>query len=233
MKTVIKKPCILCSTSISLSNYQRHINKCDGVGTFLQQEKARKEKTKITVYKCNQCGKQFTTAQGLTGHRQRSHILRDKQKVYGIKGNKALAEKVANGEICLGTPHTEEMKDYLSKIACARLAKHSKYSKNVEYAPGIILESSFEVRTAIILDKLGIKWFKIRQGYVWDDNGKKRRYVPDFYLPNQDVFLDPKNDYLIQKDKRKIESAMLLNNIKVIVLSDNEITEEFIQKMFL
>lgn len=33
----------------------------------------------------------------------------------------------------------------------------------------------------------------------WDDDGKQRRYVPDFYLPKYDLYLDPKNDYLIKK----------------------------------
>ena len=129
--------------------------------------------------------------------------------------------------------HTEATKDMQSIKACQRLSKNSKYSKNTEYKPGVILESSYEVRVAEILDKLNIEWIKVRQGYVWDDNGKKRRYIPDFYLPKQVLFLDPKNDYLIKKDKRKIESAMRMNNIKVIVLSDKEINENFIKNMLL
>lgn len=124
--------------------------------------------------------------------------------------------------------HSEETKQKLSKIACERIQKHSKYSKNTEYKPGVILESSYEVDLAKILDKLDIEWIKVRKGYVWDDNGKCRRYIPDFYLPKYDIFLDPKNDYLIKKDARKIASAMELNNIKVIVLSKEQITEDFI-----
>ena len=233
MKKITKKFCPQCSTEISASNYLRHINKCNGAGTWTHQEKVRKDKVKKTIYTCEICSKEFNTAQGLTGHRQRSHILRNKQKEYGIKGNKILIEMVNRGEINLSHPHTEEMKDHLSKVACARIAKHSKYSKNIEYKPGIILESSFEVRTAMVLDALKIKWDKVRQGYIWNDNGKQRRYIPDFYLPEHDIFLDPKNDYLIKKDKRKIDSAMALNNIKVIVLSDKEITEDFIKNMLL
>jgi hypothetical protein len=118
-------------------------------------------------------------------------------------------------------------------MACERLAKHSKYTNNVEYKPGIILESSYEVRVAEILDKLSIEWIKVRHGYIWNDNGKKRRYIPDFYLPKQNIFLDPKNDYLIKKDKQKIDSAMKLNNIKVAVLSNDLINEEFIELLVL
>lgn len=98
---------------------------------------------------------------------------------------------------------------------------------------GVILESSYEVRVAEILDELKVEWEKVRCGYVWDDNGKKRRYIPDFYLPKQNIFLDPKNDYLITKDKRKIESAMKINNIKVVILSNELINKEFIELLVL
>jgi hypothetical protein len=139
----------------------------------------------------------------------------------------------ANGHIFPRCVHSDETKDRLSIIACERLAKHSKYTKNVEYKPGVILESSYEVRVAEILDKLNVEWERVRQGYVWDDNGKKRRYIPDFYLPKQNIFLDPKNDFLIKKDKQKIDSAMKLNNIKVVVLSNDLINLEFIELLVL
>jgi hypothetical protein len=187
----------------------------------------------LGIYNCNECCKQFNSSQALAGHTQRSHILKDKQKEYGKKGILQKLEMAARGEISLSYPHSEETKDRLSIIACERLSKHSKYSKNTEYKPGIILESSFEVRTAIVLDSLNVKWIKVRKGYVWNDNGKTRRYIPDFYLPDYDIFLDPKNDYLIKKDKKKIESAMLLNNIKVIILSDDQISETFIKDLLL
>lgn len=135
--------------------------------------------------------------------------------------------------IVVGRPVSDKTREKQSIIACTRLAKHSKYSKNVEYKPGIILESSYEVRAAEILDELNIEWLKVRQGYIWNDNGKKRRYVPDFYLPKQNIFLDPKNDYLIKKDRLKIKSAMELNNIIVVVLSKEQLTKEYVKTLVL
>ena len=41
-----------------------------------------------------------------------------------------------------------------------------------------------------------------------DSNGKKRKYYPDFYLTDFDVYLDPKNDYIVKQDKEKIEAIM-------------------------
>lgn len=140
-------------------------------------------------------------------------------------------QRQENGSNWIGKTHSEKTKEKMSIKACERLQKNSKYSKNTEYKDGIILESSYEVRTAQILDELNIEWIKVRTGFVWDDNGKKRRYVPDFYLPKLDVYLDPKNDFLIEKDKNKIQSAMELNSIVVIVLSNEQINKEYLSKI--
>ena len=181
---------------------------------------------------CEFCGKSLNTSQGLQGHRYRSHINVAKQQENSDKA----ARMFKNGEIERGFKkgeykHSAEMLDKLSVLACSRLQKNSKYSKNTEYKCGVILESSYEVRFAEILDELGILWEKVRRGYVWNDNGKQRRYVPDFYLPDYDLFVDPKNDYLIKKDKNKIDSAVELNSINVIVLANDQINKEYVSRM--
>ena len=37
-----------------------------------------------------------------------------------------------------------------------------------------------------------------------DSEGVKHRYYPDFYLPEYNIYLDPKNSYLMKKDEEKI-----------------------------
>jgi len=185
--------------------------------------------TKVEQVFCSICNKEFSSKQALVGHISRSHTNKQKQAEYGAKGT---PKRIELGTIGVGLfKHSEETKEHLSIMASTRLAKHSKYTKNIEYKPGIILESSYEVAVAEILDRLGIEWIKVRTGFIWDDNGKKRRYIPDFYLPQQNIYLDPKNDYLISKDKRKIESAMQLNNIKVFVLAKEQINERFLRQL--
>lgn len=214
-----KQSCPKCSREVNVPNFNKHVSCCKG------------NTEKKTKWICEYCGKEFNNVHGYSGHKQRSHIQRNKQSEYGAKGT---TKRIKLGSIGVGLyTHSDATKDKLSIIACERLAKHSKYTKNVEYRPGVILESSYEVRLAEILDSLNVSWEKVRRGYIWNDNGKIRRYIPDFYLPKQNIFLDPKNDYLIKKDKRKIESAMELNNIKVIVLADDMINEEFIKLLVL
>lgn len=68
----------------------------------------------------------------------------------------------------------------------------------------VLLESSWEVEVATKLDEHNIKW--IRPKFIkWEDSlGKTRRYFPDFYLPDYDMYLDPKNPYCMNKDKEKM-----------------------------
>ena len=51
---------------------------------------------------------------------------------------------------------------------------------------------------------------------MWTDkDGNKRRYYPDFYLPDYNVYLDPKNRYLIKVDEYKINRVIKENGIKL------------------
>lgn len=92
-------------------------------------------------------------------------------------------------------------------------------------------ESSFEVKLAHILNELHISW--IRPSFVWyrDSNNKQRRYYPDFYLPQYDIYLDPKNDYLIKTDTDKISRACADNNIRIVIISEDMINISYISKL--
>lgn len=69
----------------------------------------------------------------------------------------------------------------------------------------IPLESSWEVEMAAWLDKNQIAWIRPKHLPWLDSTGKKRKYFPDFYLPDYDIYLDPKNPYQIQLGKEKLD----------------------------
>lgn len=123
--------------------------------------------------------------------------------------------------------HTELTKKKLSEIARKNeLGGHtSKNRKWYTCKDGSIvnLHSDYEIQVAKSLDENNISW--IRPSYIlWtDDNNVSHRYYPDFYLKDYDVYLDPKNDYLISKDRNKIEKVCLQNNIKVYVLNKHQL----------
>jgi hypothetical protein len=93
----------------------------------------------------------------------------------------------------------------------------------------VYLQSSYEILLAEILDKLDIEWSRPNPLFWIDDNKVDHRYYPDFKV--NDLYFDTKNDYLIEKDKVKIQKVIEQNNIKLIVLSKKDITEEYIRQL--
>ena len=103
-------------------------------------------------------------------------------------------------------------------------------AKRYEYK-GENLQSSYELKVAIDLDNNNIKWEKCHKAFPYIDcNNITRHYIPDFYLPEYNVYLDPKNDYLINEfiyegfsTSDKIKWVQEKNNIRVIVLDKDHL----------
>jgi YHS domain-containing protein len=80
----------------------------------------------------------------------------------------------------------------------------------------IIMDSIWEVEIAKWMDEKGIKWDRSRKRHMFwwtDDDGNKRRYYPDFYLPELNVYLDPKNKYKMENDRIKMDRVIKENGI--------------------
>jgi len=73
---------------------------------------------------------------------------------------------------------------------------------------GVMMDSSWEVNLAKWLDEKQIKWIRDRRICLYwrDKDDDIRRYYPDFYLPDYNCYLEPKNKYLQQKDCFKLNS---------------------------
>lgn len=94
-----------------------------------------------------------------------------------------------------------------------------------------IAESSYEVMLAEILNDLGIYWIRPNCLYYISDQDIQRRYHPDFYIPHFGLYLDPKNEFLIATDVDKISRAAVQNDVKIIVIGINYITQHHIKQM--
>ena len=78
-----------------------------------------------------------------------------------------------------------------------------------------------------------LKWIHKRKEVLlfwYDENNKKRRYYPDFYLPDYNVYLDPKNPYKISLDQYKLDAVIENNNIELIY-GDMKTIIEFIKNL--
>lgn len=126
--------------------------------------------------------------------------------------------------------HSDAAKKKLSKLAKERnLGGYRPHPNKGQYYKDIWFDSTWEVTVAKSLDKNNISWCRPKIGFVWTDDGKK--YYPDFYLPEYDVYLDPKNSYLQKKDAEKISEAQKRNNITVLMLNENQLDWQYIARM--
>jgi hypothetical protein len=82
----------------------------------------------------------------------------------------------------------------------------------------VYMDSSWEVNLAKFLDLNDIEWKRSKKFvFLWTDkNNKKRRYYPDFYLPKYNLYLDPKNKFLLEKDEFKLKQVIKENTIDLI-----------------
>lgn len=115
------------------------------------------------------------------------------------KQSKQISQTLKEGFNCerIKPPEwTSEMRRKQSNNAKRRELGGWHSSKKFVYN-GVTLSSSYELTVAQDLDKNGIRWEKPSY-FIWKLNGVEHRYYPALYLPDYDVYLDPKNKYLIE-----------------------------------
>lgn len=138
-----------------------------------------------------------------------------------------------------GRKQTESTKVKLSTIAKAReFGGFSMRNKGFVYN-GVKLDSSYEVAVAKSLDYNAIKWVRCKRFIYRTPDGVVHYYTPDFYLPDYDIYLDPKNDFLINnvnpklgyKDSDKIAWVMQQNNIRILILNSSQLDWNIIKTL--
>lgn len=130
---------------------------------------------------------------------------------YEGSAKKALETKRLRGNL----GHTEETKQLIREKALA--SPHRRLKKGTVVYKGVLLDSSWELELAKRLDELEIKWFRPDPIPWVDEEGVTHNYFPDFYLPEQDLYLDPKNPAAINNQKKKLNClAEQYDNIIII-----------------
>ena len=133
----------------------------------------------------------------------------------------ALAEKYKTGELVRPSFTDEQRNDLSTRAKKNGLGGYRPHPNRGSYYNGTWFDSNWEVQVAKSLDNANVKWSRPKIGFVWNDKGNK--YYPDFYLEEYGIYLDPKNPYLIKKDNTKITEAQTRNNIRVMVLTEDQL----------
>jgi hypothetical protein len=104
--------------------------------------------------------------------------------------------------------------------------RSKKFYVTDSYGSSTCLQSTYELTCMEVLNKLKINW--LRPKALKYDN---KNYFADFYLPDHQLWLDPKNDYKARLDKEKIQKVCQQNSINVVILLKDQLTEEFISNL--
>jgi hypothetical protein len=193
---------------------------------------SRKNKTPKIDANCQYCNKKYNTKVSLQQHelRCKSNPKRIEVKPsYGMMGKKGSnqylkADKLNQLKPVVSEetrkkisdanrkrpPWSEEQRIKQSKSMLKAVENHPEsYSTNniigrvkqIEYK-GILLKGGWEVKTAKWLDYNNIEWKYEPCSYPYEFEGKERRYFPDFFLPEYNVYLEVKG-YETEQDRAK------------------------------
>ena len=124
------------------------------------------------------------------------------------------------------TKHSDDTKELLREKALA--SKHRRLVRSVrDYVKKdgtiVMLDSSWEEALAKRLDDIGVEWIRPKEPipYLASD-GRMHNYFPDFYLPEYDVYLDPKNPAAVIAQKDKLDSLRKVMYNLVLIETLNE-----------
>lgn len=69
---------------------------------------------------------------------------------------------------------------------------------------GCKFRSRLEARWAVFFDAVGVIYKYENEGFEWNFNGRKERYLPDFYLPEWGVYVEVKPGAPTIEEMRKL-----------------------------
>jgi hypothetical protein len=231
-----KTKCPICQFQISKINFLRHTNVCDGKGPLLKKIKKYKRKNFNKTFTAEFCKKvqQFydegnTVAQVLKTFQLNCRawnkavqlgLLKSRDRTQTLKNNisKLTAEEKVKRFSRKQQPWHKPKGGYRDN------AGHSqKFYVKDSFNNNVCLQSSYEKQCSDILNDLEIRWIRPKALKY-----KNKKYFPDFHLTDYNIFLDPKNDYLAEKDKEKINSVIKENNIKLYIIKKENLNKEYI-----
>jgi hypothetical protein len=239
-KVKTKILCPKCNNLFSKKggNYKRHTAICDGSYTLLKKLTQCKycnipfEESIVSSIRashtrwCKQNPKREEYKKTNTGSQLRTKEAIEK-RIVSIKKAHAdgkYAESHAKRRGKPGKPHSNETKQILREKALA--SPHRRLRRKMIDYKGIQLDSTWELALAKRLDDLCIRWIR-PEPITWEDEDlSTHHYFPDFYLPEYNLFLDPKNPQACKVQKKKIKK-LLTQHKNIIIIKSLQECEKF------
>ena len=193
---------------------------------------------------CKFCNKECKNKNSLTNHQRLCPKNSDRKYVSHTLGenghiawNKGLTKETNSSLAQLSATHKQLGLGGWSKKASSNGGKagggyrenagrSKKFKVPDSFGTVVCLQSTYELRCSDILNELGIKWVRPK---ALKYDGKN--YFADFYLPEHDLYLDPKNNYKAKLDQTKIDKVKEQNSISVFILLEEHLTHEYIKSL--
>ena len=108
-------------------------------------------------------------------------------------------------------------------------SKQSKYKR--KDGSVVMMDSTWETVMAMRLDELNVKWERdesMKLEYR-SKTGRKRNYIPDFYLPEYDVYLEVKG-YWTDSARHKMKDVQERNPVKIVILESLDAVNKFTRR---
>lgn len=226
----MKRTCPMCNNEFSTrgGNYDKHVRTCTGTykpfvklgkcahcGTCFTDDMSSSEKMNhsrwceknpaLAEYKYNNNGKQLNTPASIE------------------KRTTSIKNAHANGKyshidwavVNKGRKHSEETKAVLRQKALS--STHRRLRRKMMEYKGVMLDSTWELELAKRLDDICVAWIRPDPICWIDENGTQHNYFPDFYLPEYDLFLDPKNPQAVKVQKKKLDFLLKQHhNVRIL-----------------
>jgi hypothetical protein len=208
-----KELCLKCNLQIAKNNFSRHVGSCIG---------PKQKKIRGLDFDPNigyQDGSRSAWNKGKT--KQTDPIVA--QQADTRRENYKSGKISASGAALWTTEKRSEVaKSQGFGGYRPNAGRSKKYKITDSYGNIVTLQSSYELICSEILNDLNILWSRPK-ALMYDS----RRYYPDFYLPEYDIYLDPKNDFKAKQDKEKIQKVVEQNNVTVYVVLKEQLNKQW------
>lgn len=234
--------CLLCHTEVGVNSITLHYN----------SKQCIENSNKNESIKCNFCNKTFknlntnpiihimSCESNKNSHKyienfqlssklqiKMASIVKNSHKEGKYVGafQKGMQTRTKNGTL----KHTQQSLENCRKAALKsnhqRVCKrtHNYTDKN---GRTFKFDSKWEDALADRLDYLDVIWDRPKPIQWIDKDGISHNYFPDFYLPDNDLYLDPKNSYAEEQQKEKLE--IVSKQINLVILRSLQECENFV-----
>ncbi len=222
------KTCDKCNISFSLSTYNTHRKVCTGAPSYWVKRRLGILQVDSSV-ECPFCKKicknansqrnhsrlcklnpnyQVTYLEKFRGTYKRSNLFL-KAKEMGLPKPKRSPEtlkKLSEANKNRSLELRQKIAKQVSKTVTKKVKEgkwHTSLAKKMHYNyKGYDLHGKWELNYAKWLDSQNISWLRCKERFEYIFENKKRFYTPDFYLLEQDVYIEIKG-YKTKKDEAK------------------------------